>query len=305
MRYVLHFSEPLSSIAFTIAEKPANSSLQEDALVAIQLLSRIIAKDHPTRFAGVLQVLSKILQSYKDISIRLSAYLIQCLGELCANLRIHSISHLHRFMPSITEVLNDLMTRQTEAVSPCFEIILTAISRIVDTVAEFLTPFLSNLITSLSILWSRLQSTSSNDSQKSLLKLDEIWQKLASTLELRVLIPTVEKHIYPALLDRGKYNATGPLMVLLLESFGHSESTDLVQNCQDLTSFFIGVMDFRSKYHHACTTVDVQEEFFIKTLIGFILKLSEGSFRPFYNKLYEWSNENLAESYDRSITFYR
>lgn len=274
-------------------------------MVAIQLLSRIIAKDNPHEFDGLLKTLSKILQSYEKLSIRLRAYLIQCLGELCANLRVHSLPHLHRFMPAITDVLNDQLMRQIDVTSPAFEIILKAIKRIVDTVPKFLTPYLVNLITSLSVLWSRLQSTSSNDSQKNLLILDGIWQKLSSSLELRVLIPMVEKHIYPDLLSEGKFSATGPLMVLLLDSFGHSEQSDLMQNCQDLTTFFIAVLDFRSQFHLECDTVDVQEDFFIKTMIGFILKLSEASFRPFYYKLIEWSKETADQSFDRAITFYR
>lgn len=249
----------------------------------------------------MLKDLSKILSSHQEIAIRL--HLIQCLGELCANLRVHAVSHLHRFMPTITNVLNYLITHQADA--RCIEIILKAIHKIVETLPKFLTPYLVNLITSLSILWSTLQRRSSNESQKNLSKLDEIWQKLSSSLELRVLIPLVEKHIYPELLSQGKFDATGPLMVLLLDSFSYSESADLVQNFQDLTTFFISVMDFRSKFHRQCKTVDVQEDFFIKTFIGFILKLSEQSFRPLYIKLFEWSKENVEQSFDRAITFYR
>ncbi|KAG4072405.1 hypothetical protein HA402_004337 [Bradysia odoriphaga] len=302
---ILALLDPLSKIVHSIPETPKNSSLPEDALVAIQLLSKIVAKDNPNEFDGLLKSLSKILQSYTELSIRLRAYLIQCLGELCANLRVHSLSHLHRFMPAITDVLNDQLKHKIDVTSPAFEIILKAIYRIVETVPKFLTPYLVNLITSLSVLWARLQSTSSNDSQKNLLILDKIWQTLASSLELRVLIPLVEKRIYPDLLAQGKFNATGPLMVLLLDSFGHSEQADLMQNCQDLTTFFLAVMDFRSQFHRQCDTVDVQEDFFIKTLIGFILKLSEGSFRPFYYKLIEWSKDTADKSFDRAITFYR
>lgn len=297
------FSDPLMTIIDSINTTPPSSTLQEYALVSIQLMSGIIAKDHPNEFGEVLKVLSKTLKSSNELSIRLR--IIQCLGEICGNLRIHAVSHLHRFMNLITGVLNDLLTCQIDAICSGSDMILKAISRIVGTVPRFLTPFLVNLIPSLSILWSRLQDASSNDSQKNLLKLDEIWQQLAKSLELRVLIPLVEKHIYPDLLEQGKFDATGPLMVLLLDSFGHSEPSDLVQNCQDLTTFFIAVMDFRAKYHRDCKTVDVQEDFFIKTLIGFILKLSEGSFRPFYIKLHEWSKESGGQSYDRAITFYR
>lgn len=257
------------------------------------------------KFVDVLNILATILKSYQEISIRLRGYVIQCLGELCGNLRVDAVSHVNRFVPTITDALNDLMTRQNEAVSPCFEIILKAIFRIVETVTLFITPYLVDLIASLSILWSKFQTTSSNDSQKSLVMLNEIWQRLSTILELRVLIPMVEKHIYPDLLSQRKFDATGPLMVLLLDSFVHSKSADLVQNCQDLTAFFIGVMDFRSKFHRECASVDVQEDFFIKTFIGFILKLSEGSFKPLYNKLFDWSKENAEQSIDRSITFYR
>lgn len=266
-------------------------------------MSKVIAKDHPNEFGEPLKILSKILKCHTELSIRLRV--IKCLGEMCGNLRIHTVSHLHKFMPSITNVLNDLLACHIDAISSGSDMILKAICRIVETVPRFLTPFLVDLITSLSILWSRLQDTSSTDSQKNLLKLDEIWRTLSSSLELRVLIPMVEKHIYPDLLKQGQFVATGPLMVLLLDSFGNSEQADLVQNCQDLTTFFIGVMDFRSKFHRDCKTVDVQEDFFVKTLIGFVLKLSEGSFRPFYNKLHEWSKETSGKSYDRDITFYR
>lgn len=297
------FSDPLTSIVNTVAEKPSELKLQEYALVAIHLSSKIAAKDCPEKFADLLKILAKILQS--ATSIRLRACLVQCLGELCANLRVNSISHLHRFMPAITDELNALTTSQTSAISPC---ILQAIYRIIESIGQFLSRHLINLITSLSILWSRLQETSSKDSQINLLKLDEIWQKLSSTLELRVLIPTVQEHVYPDLLKQGKFNAIGPLMVLLSDSFALSENSELVQYHQDLTTFFIDVIDFRSKFHHECKTIDEQEDFFIKTMIGFILKLSEGLFRPFYIKLHEWSNTRPSfneHSYDRCITFYR
>lgn len=307
------FSEPLTYIVTSITDpeklmKTAtpvqNTMLQKDALVAIQLLSRILAKSHPNEFAKLLKVLTKILQCYQEVIIPMRAYLIDCIGELCANLRVNAISHLHLFMPVITEVLDDLITIRTDATSPGFEVIIKAIFRIVETLPLFLTPYLVKLIASLSILWSRLQSTSSNESQKSLQKLDGIWQKLSSALELRVLIPMVEKNIYPNLLSQKKFDAIGPLMILLLDSF-ELKSDDVVQNCNDLTNFFIDVMDFRRKFHHECKTVDVQEEFFIKTFVGLILKLSESSFRPLYNNLHEWSMEKVGLSFDRAVTFYR
>ncbi|KAJ6649895.1 HEAT repeat-containing protein 1 like [Pseudolycoriella hygida] len=302
---LLSLLEPLANIVNSIAKTPSNASIQEDALVAIQFLSAIAGQDYPNEFADVLKILSTILQSDQNISIALRALFIQCLGELCANLRVHSVSHLHRFMPTITNVINDLLTRSNTPVWRCFEIILKAIHRIIETVAQFLTPYLVDLITSLSILWSFLQKTNSNESHKNELRLDEIWKTLSSSLELRVLIPMIESHIYPGLLERKMFEATGPLMMLLLYSFELSDNATFAQNSQDLAKFFIGVMEFRAKYHRCCATVEAQEDFFIKAFIGFILKLSEQTFRPMYKKLYEWTNENADESFDRALTFYR
>ena len=114
----------------------------------------------------------------------------------------------------------------------------------------------------------------------------------------------IEKNIYPILLKQKQFGAIGPLMMLLLDSF-ELESVDVVGNYQDLTNFFIGVLGFRAEYHRECNTVDVQEDFIIKTFVGLILKLSETSFRPLYNKLHEWSKGNIELSFDRAVTFYR
>lgn len=311
------FLEPLTAIVKSIAttEKvttPAlqspNEMLQKYALRAIQLLSKILAKRHPDQFANLLKVLSKILKSSPaQLPILQRAYLIETIGELCANLRVHAISHLYSFMPLISEALDDLIKGETSPTRLIIlQSVLRAILRIVETLPLFLTQYLVELIANLSILWSRLRSKPSHESQKSLLILNDIWQKLSSSLELRVLIPMIEKNIYPNLLVQEQFDAIGPLMVLLSDSF-ELKSDDVVGNYQELTNFFIGVMGFRATYHHhpKCKTVDLQEDFVIETFVKLIFKLSETSFRPLYNKLHEWSKENVGLSFDRAVTFYR
>lgn len=307
--------EPLTDIvkSITDAEKLVKTAtqkekilLQQEALIAIQMMSKILGKEHHTEFAILLEVLTQILKSYDKLSLRILAHLIHCLAEVFANLGVYAISRLHNVMALFTKVLNKHL-KETDVNSPLcviFVYILTGIHRIVESVPQFLKPYLVDLIVSLSILWSRLQITSTNDSQKSLLKLNGIWQTLSSVLELRVLIPLIDKS-YSNLLNAKEFDAIGPLMILLLDSFDHLKSTDLVNNCNDLTAFFLTAMEFRTKFSDECQTVDVQEDFIIKTFVGLILKLSEGPFQLLYKRVYEWSIENVGLSFNRAVTFYR
>lgn len=300
--FLVFYPAPLSNIVYSIGITPTISKLQKYALISVRLMSKIAAKNHGSKFADLLKNLSKLIRPGVNLTIESLVFVVQCLGELIANLRLNSIAHMHLFMPATINVLEKLLYGQIDV---GFHITLTAISKIVANLPLFLSSHLQSLIACLSISWSRLQGASPNYSHGNmLLILDKIWTKLSTSFELRVLIPEVER-IYPILFKRCEFDATGPMMVLLSKSFQHSAPADLVQNCHNLTAFFIGVMDFRSKFHDECETVDVQEDFFIKTLVEFILKLSEASFRPFYHKLLEWSKENAEQSYDRAITLYR
>ncbi len=303
-------TEPLSTIVYAIGTTPTISKLQKYALVSVRLMSKIAARNHVTEFSDLLLNLSTIIKAKwapdtnkleNHLPVELRLYVVQCLGELVENLRVDSTSHVYLFMPAIICVLTDLLDGQIDV---GYEITLTAISKIVHTMPLLLSPQLKDLIKSLSMLWSHLQATSSNASHKNSLILDQIWHKMSTSLELRVLMPVV-KEIYRSMLKDANFDAIGPMMVLLSQCFQHSEQSHIVQNCNELTTFFIDVMDFRSKFHRKSATVDVQEDFFIKTLVGFILKLSGPLFKAFYHKLLEWSKENAEQSYDRAITFYR
>lgn len=122
-------------------------------------------------------------------------------------------------------------------------------------------------------------------------------QTISAEVPLRVLLPAVTES-YSQLVSDNNASAVPHLMSLLGNSFKSGQQVN-----QDLTSFFLTALDFRS--HSSSTAdIDVIEPAVISTTIALVLKLSESSFRPLYYKIFNWAFQSDVNK-DRSITFYK
>lgn len=277
--------------------------LQITAIRTVKLLSKTLARFHPDKFLPLLKIVAEIFDSQQNAPIPMRGILVECIGELCANLRIKAIPFVVDFMAPMKTLLDDITKDAVDATHRCFGRILQGIYRIVETLPHFLYLHLIDLIGGLSIVWSHQNTTRSNYRQQNLEKLREIWHKLASSLGLEVLIPLINEDIYPNLLREKKFDAIGPLMALLLQSF--QLNNDVVEKIPELMNFFLNAMELRTKFRFECYVVDEQEDVIIETFVQFILRLPEVSFVMLYNILHEWSKENIGPSFDRAVTFYR
>lgn len=137
-------------------------------------------------------------------------------------------------------------------------------------------------------------------------------QKLSKCIPLRVLLPAVNR-TYQILLTQKSYQCIPSLMSVLAESFESVQPADLKIEIDNLANFFLEVLQFREHIESTDDNVkmDVKvknivaiEESASKTFVALVLKLSEVTFRPLYNKFYAWAVNDTQHKH-RNITFYR
>lgn len=313
-----------------------NVSLQQQALIAIKILSVHMAQAHAPAFRQLLDTLSAIVKSADTIPVNVLAQSVLCVAELCSNLRAHAISHLSKFMPSIDKILHaqtlKLCASPAAASGPSIIVyLLSAIHKIIEALPLFLSPYLVSLLTNLSTIWSVLlmQSTPSaggatttgtTDTQRNVAKLQQIWTQLSGKLTLRILIPMVDQ-CYRRIVEAeaqhastATVSAVQPLMRLLAESLQPLSGSDINAYQTELGAFFLFALQQRSNVSsssvalRSAAQIDAQEDHVIGAFVGLVLKLSETSFRPLYQRIYDWAirdTDGQTSSIERVITFYR
>ncbi|XP_059059367.1 HEAT repeat-containing protein 1 [Achroia grisella] len=280
---------------------------QQTALLSLKLLTRLLASENPDPFEPVLKTVTEYICN-PTISGNVMASIVLCLAELCSNLKAHALVGLCKFMPALLKVLK----KQRKADTP--ELILlstiTAITKIIESLPLFLSPYLQKILYEYSILSAKWHTHDQECSKVSAIvtKLAIIKKKIAAAIPPRVLIP-VTNETHQLLLEKENYDAIGPVMSVLAESFSNVTTADFTALQQDLTAFFLSALQLRSDAvgkEIDDAVINRAEDEVINALVRLVLKLSETSFRPFYFKIYDWAIRSNVEGYkDRVITFYR
>lgn len=307
---------PLLDIVKTIETKEENLSEiaaqelelnQQTSLLSLKLLTKMLASENPEPFKDVLETVTEYTCN-PNISGNVMASVVLCLAELCSNLKAHALASLRKFMPALIKVLK----KQRKAETP--ELVLlstvTAIAKIVESLPLFLSPYLQKVLYEYSILLAKWQSQDQECSKVSAIvaKLLTIKKKIAGSIPPRVLIPVINE-THKILLEKENYDAVGPVMSVLADSFANVTTADFTALQQDLTTFFLSALQLRSDAVEKDVSADVidrAEDEVVNALVCLVLKLSETSFRPFYFKIYDWAiRTNVEGQKDRTITFYR
>lgn len=306
--------DPLLDIIKTIENKEDNLTKsdaqelelnQQTALLSLKLLTRMLASTYPKQFAPVLETVTEYTCN-PNISGNVMASVVLCLAELCSNLKAHALVGLRKFMPALIKLLK----KQRKAETP--ELILlstvTAISKIVESLSMFLSPYLQKILYEYSILYGKWQNSDQEQVSVVVTKLGNIKKKIAAAIPPRVLIPVVSE-THQMLLANKNYDAIGPVMSVLADSFANVTQADFTALLQDLNSFFLTALQLRSDVADKdidSAVIDSAEDEVVHALVSLVLKLSETSFRPFYFKLYDWAiRTNVEGQKERAITFYR
>lgn len=115
----------------------------QTALLSLKLLSKKLAASHPEKFVQILEYVTIVIKSGL-VQGNILASIVLCLAELCSSLRAHSISNLNKFMPALIKVLKNLKTQDTPDL--LLLSVVTAIQKILDNLALFLSPYLEKLL---------------------------------------------------------------------------------------------------------------------------------------------------------------
>lgn len=276
------------------------------AMMAIKLLSKQLAEKHPNHFKSIMDLSIDILRRHEGVSKTLTATAILCFAEISCNLRVRSIVYLPSFMKLYVKILEH-HTQSVHNLSDNFIIsAIAALQKIVSTLANYLSPYLTDLIVHLSVLWHTIEtSTNMKGNEAALDKLNGIWEKIATTLELRVLIPTIKKS-YEKIINSDKRIAIKPIMHLLSSTFRHSTSSAISTFMPDITSFFVDALQYRANSKSSdLVVVNTTEDAIINSFATLTLKLSEGSFRPLYHHIYNSAMRQADDNIDRIITYFR
>ncbi|XP_047117771.1 HEAT repeat-containing protein 1 [Schistocerca piceifrons] len=275
--------------------------IQQTALFSVKLFARALAAEHPDEFKKMLDVITQLVKSDLPLGNLLATVLL-CLAELCSTLRANAIAFLPKFMPSLIKILqkhNDLQSPDVVLLA-----IITALHKIVESLSNFLSPYLDKILLEICKISARWQHEQENQKTSSvLLKLKGIRQKIATSVPSRILIPSVKKCYSKVMAE--DVQALGPLAGVLADSFSAMSAAELQHQMLELTNFFLTALQFRSETSsHPADVIFSAEGHIIDALAALVLKLSESSFRPLYYNIFHWATATEAHK-DRIITFYR
>ncbi|XP_063234714.1 HEAT repeat-containing protein 1 isoform X2 [Bacillus rossius redtenbacheri] len=274
---------------------------QQTALLSLKLLARLLAPGGPQHFLPLLNRVTDLVTSGLPQGNVLGSVVL-LLAELTSVLQSPAIASLPEFMPALIKLLR----KQRDVDSPNMLVVsvVTAVYKIVETLAKFMSPYLDKLLMEICVLSGKWQEESDALLTAVVQKLRSTRQNISTCIPPRVLVPAVAR-CHARLLEWREYAAVGPLMGVLAESFSAMPPAELARHQPDLTAFFQRALQFRSDCEDVhLDDVSLVEGHCVDALMALILKLSESYFRPLYYGLYHWATSTESHK-DRTITFYR
>lgn len=278
------------------------------ALMAVKLLSKQLTEKHPKEFKHIVETLIEILRQSESVPRILLATSLLCLCEICANLRFHSIAYLPNSMKIFLEILKGYSNPESMSNDGVLIYLLTGLLKIFGTLALYMSPYLVELIVCLSHIWYNIEISPIKDAKRNAIiieRLNGIWEKLSTALELRILIPSIEQS-YKQLVNDEQCLAIGPVMQLLTQTIEQQASGDLSRFMPEITTFFTIALAFRANHGDIeLDTLNKLENKIIKSFRALTLKLSEESFRPLYYRIYDWAFNKNDKDIDHVTTYFR
>lgn len=302
--------------------KTSNETLiiQQLALIATKLMGKLLAERYPDEMAQCLRELIDLLEYRKEIPVVVLSANVLCIADLSVNVGAAAIEFLPVFMPIFLEILNT----QTHAatVDTILASMLTALQKVVETFAIFLSAYLVDVLVALSLLSVKLTALPARDGKvnATIARIGEMEEKIARNNPLRILVPAVEAAYTRLIVQPKAVDAIGPLMSVLAKSISEVAPQEIYGVQEELAKFFLEALQFRATYAEGkgLSLVELNgiEDRIVDTLISLTLKLSETTFKPLYYKIYDWAiregaeeeedeEQQQAERRERVLTFYR
>ncbi|XP_034311475.2 HEAT repeat-containing protein 1 [Magallana gigas] len=266
----------------------------QTALYSLKLLCRRIGANHPQMFIKVLKTSVEIFSS-DGVNQSLQASAVLCIAEVCSSLKAHIIAQLSTFMPKIVSCLKD--SQLLEGNELFLLSIVTAVQKVMENLALFLSPYLQDIVTQTCCL----SGNQADALQKAPIqqKLKAIRSSMATSLSPRVLLGILPD-CYEKLLTTSPKGIES-MMTMLTEHVSHMKKEDLSSHLVQLQGFYLTCLDVQSQSQG---DVEDLEDAVIDTIVTTVMKLSEATFRPMFYKMFDWAKRE-EEQRHRILVFYK
>ena len=287
---------------------------QQTAFFTLKLLCRLMGASASVAFRPSLQVVMDIISPRQNanISTPVLASAFLCLAEFIQTMAVNSLPHLPRYAAHIVARLDDQETTENRNDFLLLSVV-TAVSKLVETLPQFLAPYMSPIVKHVCYLSNKYSAMAVADKPTQLQsRLNSMRHSLATACPARTIVSSViQVYLQVTAIESGRFETKSggsvrPLMLILSESFATMNRDELVLQLATLTSFFVRALDARCLLSAQNASVDEMnsaEEPVVSALVSLVLKLSEASFRPLFFQLYDWATRSDACK-ERLVTFY-
>ncbi|GAB1603094.1 HEAT repeat-containing protein 1-like [Argonauta hians] len=310
--------------------------ISQTAMYSLKLLCRQLTSNAQTELDKTLSVSIDVLRQRGDSS-QLMACSLLCIAEICS-ISFDSpivLKQLPLLMPFVLELLQktDFLLRNSLLLLST----VTTLQRLLQSHSAFLSPYIGNILDYICYL----SCEKSIDIPNLVLRLKGVCAIIASKVPSRILVNIISKQ-YSVYLTKNK-SYIGCLMAILTDHISNSMSSyDLKNQSNSLEQFFRTCIEFRLNCkasscdrdgdddHHSAdddddddltsvalpsrvprsksgdddVDVDGIEEEIIKSIISFVMKLSESKFKPLFLKFYDWCKSYKSKQ-QCLLIFYR
>ncbi|XP_059119394.1 HEAT repeat-containing protein 1 [Peromyscus eremicus] len=271
---------------------------RQTALYTLKLLCKNFGAGNRETFIPVLSAAVRLIAPEKKEEKNVLGSALLCIAEVTSTLEALAIPQLPSLMPSLLTAVKS--TSELVHSEVCLLSALAALHRVVETLPHFISPYLEGLLTQV-IHLEKITSEMGSASQANI-RLTALKKTLATRLSPRVLLPAISKTFKQ--IRKNWKNHMGPFMSILQEHIGVMKKEELLSHQSELTTFFLGALDFRAQHSEDdLEEVGKTESWIIDCLVAMVVKLSEVTFRPLFFKLYDWAKTEDAPR-DRLLTFY-
>ncbi|XP_068676688.1 HEAT repeat-containing protein 1-like isoform X1 [Montipora foliosa] len=281
---------------------------RQTALYSLKLLSRLLAKDYPSHFNGVLCSTIEVFSS-KQSNVQVVSSSLLCAAEVVCGLKAHAIPFLPQLVPPVIKLIKKNKKDRNSLLSLCA---VTSLLKVTESLPHFLSPYLVDIlfqVTSLSSVEDNQEGhteRTKNSSVDAQLKerLISLRKALAQSVAPRVLISAVTECYHKVALKQKEHMPT--LMIHLAECVSAMKKDDIKTYQSNLFNLFLEALDFRGQFKQEDDDeiVDQTEGKVIEAFLCLIIKLSEGSFRPMFLRLLDWATRPDSPK-ERLLVFYR
>lgn len=266
-------------------------------IYALQLLTKHLAPH--VKIGAIEPVMSTAVQLVcsRGTPMKVVTQALLLIAEAVGSLKAHAVNHLGSLMPVIARLLVNCDTDSDHLALAA----ATATHKIIENMAQFLSPHLETLICSICHLCALKDEAFVQESRLGL-RLAAMRDSLPQRIEPRLMIPKFAA-AYKTLSGE-EIPALQPLMIMVETLITKTESKVVVAQKPAFIDLFTQALDLRTqKGDHQ--SIDAVEAVVCSALAKLLLRLNEHDNIAVFANLQSWASDVMDIKPSRLVTFYR